>query len=222
MKIKTNIIMAALTSFLCLLPLVLSLVVYNDLPEQVAMQWNLSGNPNWYAHKAVAAFGMPVFFFVLNVFVALYMNNDPKRENTSKTLRAISDWILPVLSIIVVPIILFTAMGAEIPIPVIVLVLVGIILIICGNYMPKSRQNYSIGIKISWTLNDPENWNKTHRMAGFLWVICGISLIVITFLPLAAAVKQILLLIIIALLVAAPVLYSYLLYLKKKRGEESP
>ena len=49
---------------------------------------------------------------------------------------------------------------------------------IIGNYLPKARQNYTIGIKIPWTLANEENWNRTHRLAGYLWMACGILMII--------------------------------------------
>jgi uncharacterized membrane protein len=78
--------------------------------------------------------------------------------------------------------------------------------------MPKNRQNYTVGIRIPWTLNDSENWNKTHRMAGFLWITGGIATVIMAFLPMASSVWLILFLVIITLLVMAPIIYSYFLY----------
>lgn len=51
-----------------------------------------------------------------------------------------------------------------------------------GNYMPKLKQNYTIGIKVPWTLNSEENWNMTHRMAGKLYVVAGVISIIIALL----------------------------------------
>ena len=58
-----------------------------------------------------------------------------------------------------------------------------VLFIIIGNYMPKCKQNFTIGIKIPTTLNSEENWNATHRVAGVVWVICGILLLPLVFLP---------------------------------------
>ena len=88
-------------------------------------------------------------------------------------------------------------------------VLIGLIFTIIGNYLPKCKQNYTVGIKIPWTLNSEENWNKTHRFAGWLWTFCGV-LIMLTgffgsfwiFLP------------IVLLMVIAPCAYSYILHRK--------
>ena len=57
-------------------------------------------------------------------------------------------------------------MGKDIPISTVVTMIVGIVFVVSGNYLPKSRQNYTIGIKLPWTLADVDNWNKTHRLAG--------------------------------------------------------
>ena len=88
----------------------------------------------------------------------------------------------------------------------------GIIFIVVGNYLPKSRQNYSIGIKIPWTLSDAENWNKTHRIGGIIWLICGIVSVINAFMNITWLIPLILF---IAIFV--PVLYSFLLYKRKQK-----
>ena len=87
----------------------------------------------------------------------------------------------------------------------------GALFVIIGNYMPKCKQSYTIGIKIPWTLNDEENWNKTHRMAGFLWVIGGVVIMATAFL----GTFQLLFVVLIPMVII-PFVYSYLLYKKNK------
>ena len=88
-------------------------------------------------------------------------------------------------------------------------VLVGLVLTVVGNYMPKCKQNYTIGIKIPWTLHSEENWNRTHRFAGRLWVVCGLGIMVTGFLGGFWYTMSLVL-----LMVLAPLLYSYLLHRK--------
>ena len=45
---------------------------------------------------------------------------------------------------------------------------------IIGNYLPKVKQNNTIGIRVVWTLQDEENWSATHRFSGKLWVASGV------------------------------------------------
>jgi len=215
---KSNIVILIITSIICLLPICLSFVVYNDLPEKVVMQWNFVGNPNWYAHKAVIAFGMPLFFMIFNIVISLIVHFDPKRENASKVMRIFVDWFISVLSLIIVPLMLFGNLNNELPLPMIVFILVGIIFIFIGNYLPKNSQNHAVGVRIKWTLNDPENWNKTHRVAGFTFMISGLLFIITAFLPLENIIGIIVILTIILAIVIVPIIYSYNLYIKEKRS----
>ena len=157
MNTKGDRFVLLLTSLVCLLPLIMSLVVYPDLPEQVAIHWDSTGNPDNFAPKALAAFGLPFVFLALNLFSKLKLFNDPKRAYTSQTMQLLTIWLPPVLSVILVPITLLIALGRNIQITLVAPVILGALLIIVGNYLPKSRQNYTIGIKLPWTLHDPHN-----------------------------------------------------------------
>ena len=216
MERKSNFVMMIVSSIVCLLPVILALVVYRDLPERMVMQWNFEGNPNWDAPKAVAAFGLPVFFVFLNILIKIVVNRDPKKQNISKVMRVFLDWFIPCVSLTVVPFLLFMGLGLNIPVAFIVLLFVSILFIIIGNYLPKNRQNYSVGIRISWTLNDPDNWNKTHRLAGFIWIGGGIIFIIMSFLALEHPLMLVLLFLILATMIIVPILYSYSLYKRKK------
>ena len=76
-------------------------------------------------------------------------------------------------------------------------------------YMPKCKQNYTTGIKVPWTLHSQENWNRTHRLAGWIWIIGGVAMIVNSFLQL-----EWILFLTIAALVLIPIGYSFLLFKK--------
>ena len=91
-------------------------------------------------------------------------------------------------------------------------IVIGIAFVAAGNYFPKSRRNYTVGIKIPWTLNSDENWKKTHHLAAYMWMISGVLIILMAILPggflyvgLPAA---------ILLMAFVPIVYSYLLYRK--------
>ncbi|MBR5505789.1 MAG: SdpI family protein [Clostridia bacterium] len=89
-------------------------------------------------------------------------------------------------------------------------VFVGVVIFVLGFILPKCKQNYTIGIRLPWTLHDEENWNKTHKLAGKLWIISGILMTV------AGLLKfTILFMITIFVIVIIPTVYSYLLYRSK-------
>ncbi len=94
----------------------------------------------------------------------------------------LAKWLVPVASLIIMPITLFTAMGKQVPVVMIVTAMAGLAVAISGNYLPKCKRNYTIGIKLPWTLDNEENWNHTHRFSGFVWAIGGILIIIGAFL----------------------------------------
>ena len=201
-----------ISSVVCLLPLVISVAVYSKLPDQIAIHWDDAGNPDNYAAKWLAAFGMPLFLLAIHLIGMITILHDPKKKNQSNAMRLLSSWLVPVLSVIVVPITLLIGMGRDIPISTVVTMIVGIVFIVTGNYLPKSRQNYTIGIKLPWTLADVDNWNKTHRLAGALWILAGVFVLVKPFLPIQSGLWFFS---VLAVMVCLPVLYSFILYLQK-------
>ena len=80
--------------------------------------------------------------------------------------------------------------------------------------MPKLKQNYTIGIKVPWTLNSEENWNMTHRMAGKLYVVAGVISIIIALLNnvLSDEVTIIIFMVVFLVTGIGSVAYSFWLY----------
>ena len=85
-------------------------------------------------------------------------------------------------------------------------------MIISGNYLPKVKRNYVLGIKLPWTVKSDENWYRTHRLGGVVFVFGGIFIISTAFLQ-----NYIIFFTIIVLLVTIPTLYSYVYYLKHEK-----
>ena len=108
---------------------------------------------------------------------------------------------------------LASALGVDLKVQIYAPMFCGVLFIIVGNYLPKVSQSYTVGIKLPWTLDDEENWNKTHRFAGFLWVICGILMIISAFLK----IRMVNTLVFLAVMVLAPTVYSFMIYVKKQK-----
>ena len=90
----------------------------------------------------------------------------------------------------------------------------GALIILIGNYMNNLKPNYIAGIRLPWTLNDPENWRRTHQLAGKLWFAAGILLVIISFLlPKSILIPTMISLLV--LIVIIPSLYSYRIYRNK-------
>lgn len=222
MKTKINLSMMILTSLICLLPLIQSLLVYTNLPDQIGIPfWGLNseGNYNRYSHKAAIAF-FPLNVFVINFIYRIILSRNSVWDKAPNAIRIILDWFIPFISLFYVPIILFMAMGVEIPAMKILLIIAGIIYIIYGNYVPKLRQKNIDEIKLLKTLKDPDNWNKTHRIQGYFYLCGGFILVIVSFLPLEQPVLFGLLLSISIIIITVPYLYSILVYLKTKNDNK--
>ena len=199
-----------LTTLLCLLPMLVGIAVYDRLPETMATHWGLHGEVNGWSSRAFAVFGLPLIVAALNVATFFGLNADPKRANMSPALRLIAQWICPVVSVLTGGLTIAWGLGFELRIERIVPIFVGLMFVIVGNYMPKTKQSYTMGIRLPWTLNSEENWNRTHRLAGFLWVLGGLYFIVMSFVGWTPAGF----LIPVLLMVLIPTVYSYVLYKK--------
>ena len=57
-----------------------------------------------------------------------------------------------------------------------ILALVGLLLIVLGNMMPKSRPGFFVGIRTPWTITDADNWVATHRLGGKLFMAAGVAI----------------------------------------------
>ncbi|CAM3228361.1 SdpI family protein [Streptobacillus ratti] len=194
---------------LCLLPVAYVLLIYDKLPEMIPTHWNFSGEIDGYTSKKVFVFGMPIFFAVMNIFTIFMAKADPKKMGNNSFLFKNILWISPIFINLIMIFTVLIALGYNIDVPKIVKIFVGIVLIIVGNYLPKCKQNYTIGIKTPWTLNDEENWNKTHRFGGKIFVISGIVTILSIFIPYLYIVSLFLFFLIL--------IYSYLLHKNKMK-----
>ena len=207
--IKKNLKVLILTSSIILLPIAAGIVLWDKLPEQMPIHWNMAGEADSYCGKAFGVFALPLIMLAIHLICLSVTFSDPKNRGNSGKILHIAFWIIPVISLAISAFTYSAAMGNTMNIGLFASLLLGLIFIVTGNYMPKCRQSYTIGIKLPWTLNSEENWNKTHRAAGVVWVLAGIVTII-------AGFFNIIPLMIAALAVSAifPVIYSFTLYKK--------
>ena len=216
--IKENKKKLILTSIIIPVPIIVGLIMWNKLPDKIPTHWNAAGEVDGWSSKAFAVFGLPGFLFAVHWICLLASSADPKKQNIEGKVLNIVFWVCPVISVLGAVLMYGTALGMQFAVEKIIPSLVGITFIIIGNYLPKCKQSYTMGIKLPWTLNDEDNWNRTHRLGGKLWVVCGLILIVSMVLPSHFMFAAFLVIITVAVLV--PTVYSYLIFREKeKRGE---
>ena len=201
-----------ITSIVTILPMLIGVICWNRLPDVMATHFGLNNEANGFSSKALAVFGLPAFLLAILWVGAFVTSRDPKKQNISPKVFSLTLWIVPVLSLFVAAIMYPINLGYKLDVIFFAELLLGLLFIIIGNYLPKARQNYTIGIKIPWTLANEENWNRTHRLAGYLWMIFGILMILIgvtRFVPAAWLIG------IILMTVLVPCIYSFWLHASK-------
>ena len=176
-----------------------------SLPERMPTHFNFSGEVDGYSGRPFAVIGLPLFILAMQLFCAVMLRADPKKQNISEKLVQLTLWICPAVSLFVGISMYLSALGFAINVSRLGMVFVGLIFIVIGNYLPKCRHNYTVGIRLPWTLDNEDNWNHTHRFAGYVWIIAGVVTLLSVFLSHAAVVW------VAAIFVASlsPLVYSF-------------
>ncbi|UUZ82377.1 SdpI family protein [Paenibacillus sp. P26] len=196
-----------------LVPAVVTFMVYDKLPEQVAIHFGPDGRPNGYQSKLSFLIVFELMVIGLPLLIKIFRFMDPKRSNY-ETFGRVFDITRVALTLLLCTIfgniLLFNLGYEEIHMQRYVLGGVGAVLMVSGNYMGRLRHNYMIGIRTPWTLENEEVWRRTHRMAGPLTMLAGFGVVIAAFFPGTAAFWTL----IAAALVSGfvPAIYSYVLY----------
>ena len=216
--LKKNKWTLVITSIIILLPIVAGVILWDKLPEQVPYHWGVNGEVDGWADKPTAVFLMPAIMLAVQWACVIAATLDPKGKNAaSSKLMGFVLWIIPLLNILLHVMVYLAAFGREVNAGVVLPLVFGAMFVMMGNYLPKCRQSYTVGIKLPWTLNDEENWNATHRLAGKLWVAGG--LLVMPCALLKPEIGFVVMMVITALMCAIPTIYSYRYYKTHKTEE---
>lgn len=212
--IKRNKGTLILTTAILLLPMLIGLVLWNKLPEQVPMHWNAAGEVDGWGSRSMLVFFLPLLLIGIQWLGALATSLDPKSRDLKGKLAHLVLWICPFISLLAHTLVYAKILGYDLAVEIIMPLIFGLLFMVIGNLLPKCKQNYTIGIKLPWTLNNEENWNKTHRLAGRLWVVGG-ALMAAT----AVFGSFIIFIFIVLIMVIVPTVYSYLYYRKHRNDQ---
>ncbi len=213
--LKENKWKVILSSVVILLPMVFGLVMWDQLPDTMTTHWGADGSGDGSGTKAFAVFGLPVILLVLHIVCLLFTALDRRQKEQNKKALNIVFCVVPFISLFTGATVYATALGKTFDFLALIPCLLGIMFVLIGNYLPKIKQNRTLGIRLPWTLGNEENWNKTHRLAGKVWVITGLLALFAVFLPRAAMVPVTVCAILPA--VGIPAAYSYCIYKKHQK-----
>ena len=202
-----------LTSLVLLIPIIVGLLLWNQLPDPMPSHWNIHGEVDGWSSKAFAVFGLPALMLAVQWLCLIACTVDPKHRNYNPKMIKLCLWICPAIGLILCAMVYPAALGYSVPIEIIMPLLVGAMFIVIGNWLPKCPQTYTMGIKLPWTLASEANWNATHRFGGKVWVFGGIVTMLTAFWG-----NFWILMVILAVMVILPTVYSYCYYRKNEKG----
>lgn len=192
-----------------LLPFLYLAYVWPDLPQRVPMHYNIKGEIDRYGDKSellIIPFIMPVLIYIIFLVVPKI---DPKNKlqqmgNKFQTIKVLLTTFMSVLALYII----YSTKNASLSNPNYVLLLIGVLYVILGNYFKTIKANYFIGIKTPWTLENETVWKDTHKLGGKLWFAGGL-LIILGCLILNQKTNFIFFMSITAIITIIPIVYSY-------------
>lgn len=213
--------LAEILFILCILlaPFLYTAYIYPQLPATIPTHFNIHGQPDKFSEKndiwliTGIMGGTSLFTYLLISFITAI---DPKKTaaQSPALVKKIAFTVVIFLSCISIGIVRSTV-AQKFEAGKLILPLTGLFFAVMGNYMHSIKPNYFIGFRTPWTLENEDNWRKTHQLVAKLWVPGGILITLATLLaPLEAGI--ICMLVILIPMVVIPAIFSYR-YFKKHR-----
>lgn len=165
-----------ITCIVCLFPILLGLALWDILPDTMAIHFNIYNKPDNFASKEFTVFGLPVLMVLLQIFCCAVNDINSFKHGERRKFTTATKWIIPVMTIILQIVTLGYNLGWNIDIRKVAALIVGIVFLVIGNYLPKFDyiKNYN---------DDAEKARKINRFIGFATTLMGVLMLITIFLP---------------------------------------
>ena len=181
------------------------------------MHWNYKGEIDRYGEK-IELLLIPILLPLLVYVIFLVVPKiDPKNKlnnmgNKLKTIKVLLTTFMSILALVII----YSAKNQSTSNPNYIVLTIGVLYLVLGNYFKTIKANYFIGIRTPWTLENETVWKKTHKLAGKMWLIGGL-IIVFSSLILEKQTNFVLFITITMVIAIIPVVYSYITFQKIKK-----
>jgi uncharacterized membrane protein len=195
-----------------------ALAVFTRLPAEIPTHWGLDGQVDGWSPRWPGAFIAPGVATLVFALIQAMPRIDPRRRNVERSGEnrlLMANLIVLFLGLLEV-LTLGVALGWPVDVSTGITVGLGLLLIGMGNYLPRIRSNWWIGIRTPWTLDSERVWRDTHRVGGRAFVIGGLVLLLVPLVP--GAVRHPLTLSVLILIAAVPLGYSFIAWKREASG----
>lgn len=179
-----------------------------DPGAPVPIHWNIDGRADGFAEAWLALSMMPLATAAVGALLAFLPRIDPRRANLARSATAYR-WIggagIVLLAAVHVLVVL-AAIGRELPVDRFVGIGAGLVFVVAGNFLSKTRSNWMMGIRTPWTLSSERSWDRTHRLGSYLFIVAGLGVMVAAVVAPPPVIFGVL---IGTLVVMVPVLFAY-------------
>jgi len=162
-----------------------SALLWPLLPDRIVTHWNAAGVADGWSSRTTAVLIGPAAIAALTLVFQLLPRIDPRRANYAKFQDVY--WLVANTLVLFVAVLHLVVLGAGAGARIDVLRVLGagvaVLMIVLGNFFGRIQPNWFMGIRTPWTLDNPEVWRKTHRVAAWLFVLAGVATAVSLVIP---------------------------------------
>lgn len=202
-----------LSSFIILLPCLIGILVQLFCPEIMASEWSMIANKRFWNAKITLLVLFTLLLLLIHWICAFIILKDTKNQTQNDKIKSLGLWLMPIFSLIGGCTLMEAATCNDFGFGFVIQLFLCTLFFILGNFMPKCKPNHSIGIKLPWTLHSEDNWIKTHRITGMIWVACSVTMFLFLMLFESGFISKVLPILIVML--AGPMVFSALYYRKQ-------
>jgi uncharacterized membrane protein len=201
-----------------IVPFIYLAFIWSRIPEQIPTHWGIDGKPNDYSNKYFGSLLIPCMNIALYFFLLFIPRIDPRAKNYDLFKGAYFAIRMAIIGFLCLTYFLTMEASLNKNIDPVKWIPAGVCLLIAimGNVMTKVRPNYFVGIRTPWTIESPVVWQKTHRLAGKIWVLGGIAGFLFSIFVRGYFLPGFLIGL-IAVIALVPAVYSYIIFQKLKK-----
>ena len=178
MTTKTTTI---ITLVLITLAVLAGMVLWNQLPDQMASHWDANDQVNGYISKFWGVFLMPLITLGMLVLFLVLPGIDPLKANIAQFRESFNLFIVVIVAFMlyVHALTLAWSLGyQDFKMSAAMLPFMGVLFIAVGWMLRKAKRNFFIGIRTPWTLSSDTVWDKTHQLGSVLFMASGVLAII--------------------------------------------
>lgn len=163
-----------------ILPFILIAIFWDTIPARIPLHWNIRGEVNRWGDK-MSVFELPVINAGISILLYYLPRIDPRKQNYELFPRAyrmvrlaLATFFFGLFVLTISP-----ALSLEVNINSFIFIAIPLLFLVVGNFLRSFRQNFFAGIRTPWTLNNPDVWDRTHKLASWIWTGGSLAVILV-------------------------------------------